>query len=331
MSTLNVSNLAGPSSTGTAATLSSINGGPIAGARNRIINGDMRISQRGTSFTTNGYTVDRWTVYNSGGTFTLTQETAASGSQPEPGMSKYLRVSRSSPSGIFYVSQKIEDVSIYDGYVVTVSFYAKANTNITLPVRLVQEFGSGGSAPVTVGTVNTSITSSWAKYTASFTLPSQSGKTIGSSSFVELVFDTPATYSTLDITGVQLEAGSVATPYERRPYSVELGLCQRYYQRIQGTGSEFRVVGSGIINATTTVARSSSPLKTSMRASPSIGINGIAAFDGSAVSAISSVINYSTSDQCSFDAASSSLTIGRPGVILIGTSAANYFDLSAEL
>jgi len=46
MSTLNVTNIAGPSNTGTAATLSSINGGPISGARNRIINGDMRIDQR---------------------------------------------------------------------------------------------------------------------------------------------------------------------------------------------------------------------------------------------------------------------------------------------
>ena len=214
------------------AQLSSLNSGPLAGMRNRILNGDMRVSQRGTSFTANGlYTLDRWTIYNSGGTFTVTQETAASGSQPEAGMSKFLRISRSSPSGIFYLTQKIEDVSLYDGYAVTVSFYAKANTNITLPVRLVQEFGSGGSAPVTVGSANMNITSSWAKYTASFTLPSLSGKTVGTSSFLECTFDTPATYSTLDITGVQLEPGSVATPFERRSYGQELALCQRYYQR----------------------------------------------------------------------------------------------------
>jgi len=242
MSTLKTTNLqhasaASPAivlaSDGTAtAQVSSLNGGALAGMRNRILNGDMRVSQRGTSFTANGlYTLDRWTIYNSGGTFTVTQETAASGSQPEAGMSKFLRISRSSPSGIFYLTQKIEDVSLYDGYAVTVSFYAKANTNITLPVRLVQEFGSGGSAPVTVGSANMNITSSWAKYTASFTLPSLSGKTVGTSSFLECTFDTPATYSTLDITGVQLETGTVATPFERRSYGQELALAMRYFYK----------------------------------------------------------------------------------------------------
>lgn len=235
MSTIKVQNVQHPSAASAAIALASdgtatLNGlayGALSG-RNRIINGDMRVAQRGTSFTANGYTLDRWGVYNSGGSFTLTQETAASGSQPEAGMGKYLRVARTSPSGIFYLYQRIEDVSLYDGFSVTVSFYAKAGSSITLPVRLSQDFGSGGSTAVAVGTINTNVTTSWAKYTASFTLPSLSGKTIGTSSFLELNFDIPATTATVDITGVQLEAGTVATPFERRSYGQELALCQRY-------------------------------------------------------------------------------------------------------
>jgi len=281
VTTLNATSIVGVTTAGiTTAYIGAVNDGPISGTRNRIINGAMEIAQRGTSHTANGYTLDRWIVYNSGGTFTLSQQTAASGSQPENGMTKFLRIARTSPSGIFYLSQKIEDVSLYDGFAVTVSFYAKANTNITLPVRLIQEFGSGGSTAVTVGTVNTSVTSSWAKYTATFTLPSLSGKTVGTSSFLELAFDTPATYSTLDITGVQLEAGSVATPFERRNYGQELALCQRYFQVLDLTKKVIMGNGSTGLNC-----EASFTLPMTMRTTPtsiSEGATITARLDGGA-------------------------------------------------
>jgi hypothetical protein len=136
----------------------------------------------------------------------------------------------------------------------------------------------------------------------------------------------------ITITGVQLEAGSVATPFEQIDYGRELMLCQRYYQRIQGTSSEFRSVSSGGICAqAAAVVRNVYPLKTSMRASPTVGFNGISAYDGTAVSAISSLVNYSTADQCSFDASTFGMTAFRPGAILVGSSAANFFEVSAEL
>ena len=77
MSTLNVTNLAGPSNTGTAAVLSSINGGPLAGMRNLLINGNPIINQRGYVSGTatsgaNQYTLDRWRVVTSGQSITFT-------------------------------------------------------------------------------------------------------------------------------------------------------------------------------------------------------------------------------------------------------------------
>ena len=50
--------------------------------------------------------------------------------------------------------------------------------------------------------------------------------------------------ATLDITGVQLEAGSVATEFERRPYGTELQLCQRYFQKIGSNGGRFVSTGA---------------------------------------------------------------------------------------
>jgi hypothetical protein len=352
MSTLKTSNLQHASAASPAIVLAAdgsatLNGlayptnGSLSG-RNRIINGAMEIAQRGTSHTANGlYTLDRWTMYNSGGTFTISQQTAASGSQPENGMAKFVRIARTSPSGILYFTQKIEDVTLYDGFPVTVSFYAKANTNITLPVRLVQEFGSGGSAPVTVGTVNTSVTTSWAKYTANFTLPSQSGKTIGTSSFLEMTFDTPATYSTLDITGVQLEAGTVATPFERRSYGQELALCQRYYYRVVSSGASnnyARLTVSGQC-AATTQAIGQVLFSVTMRTAPT-------ALETTGTASDYSVFNSATSGvACTsivFNAASthsgevqantaSGLTAGNASNVLANNNTTAYLGWSAEL
>ena len=77
MSTLNVSNLAGPSSTGTAAILASVNGGSIAGSRNRIINGTAAVDQRNagasqtfTAAAALAYSVDRWYGYCTGANVT---------------------------------------------------------------------------------------------------------------------------------------------------------------------------------------------------------------------------------------------------------------------
>jgi len=71
----------------------------------------------------------------------------------------------------------------------------------------------------------------------------------GTSSTVQLLSTLNATWQ---ITGVQLEAGSVATPFERRPFGTELALCQRYYYRAVASGNQSPF--GNAFNDSTTVA-----------------------------------------------------------------------------
>jgi hypothetical protein len=134
------------------------------------------------------------------------------------------------------VNQRIENVRTYGGETVTISFFARGTSaSLTLPViQLRQGFGAGGSADVYTTAASSVVIagSTFAKYTYTVAVPSVTGKTIGTSSFLELSFALPinATFS-FDIASVQLEPGTVATPFEQRPIGTELALCQRYFEK----------------------------------------------------------------------------------------------------
>jgi hypothetical protein len=213
---------------------------PISGFRNAIINGDFRIWQRGSSFTpaTGGgtYTADRWATTFSGGTPTNSVARTAF----NPGIASTLGVEAEyfykstitsvSTATRYSVEQRIEDVRTFAGQTVTLSFWAKTDTNRSPSVFILQNFGTGGSGQVVGGSQIVPMTTSWERYTVTTTLPSISGKTIGTASNLTIRFDqTVAAGSVLDLWGVQLEEGSIATPFEQRPVGTELALCQRYY------------------------------------------------------------------------------------------------------
>ena len=230
--------LSGISSVSTTNLTVNGNAYPSAGSlsnRNLIINGSMEIAQRGTSSSSNGYvSLDRWYVNQSGGSTTFSQETFAVGSEIE-GISTYGKLVVSSSSDYTNIRQRIEDVKSIPTGTVTVSFWAKGTApSGGLNIWIVQNFGSGGSVDVDIAPEDVSLTATWTKYSVNFTIPSISGKTIGSSNFLQVAFgqysNTGTTAWELNITGVQLEAGTVATPFEHRSYGQELALCERYYQ-----------------------------------------------------------------------------------------------------
>ena len=251
-----------PATSSTLATQNSL------GVRNLIINGDMRISQRGTSFTSNlenTYTLDRWKIHDRLCTSrSVTQESFSTGSVSTFGkeVSNYLRATFSNDSGATppFVMQAIEDVKSVAGETVTISFWAKADSAQDIELHYSQQFGGGGSSEVTAIIDTFTLTTSWAKYTTTVTIPSISGKTVGTSSNLRIDWRMPAnTAITYDMTLVQLEVGTEATPFEHRPYDMELARCERYYQTIDTTTNSYSAVGA-----------TGFPFRTYMRTSPTV-------------------------------------------------------------
>ncbi|MDP6081025.1 MAG: hypothetical protein QF435_13210 [Arenicellales bacterium] len=78
------------------------------------------------------------------------------------------------------------------------------------------------------------------------------------------------------ITGVQVEVGSIDTPFEHLTYADELRACDRYFQRYDFPSAN-SVVAVGFMN-TTTRCGASFPLREQMRAAPSLSVSNVADF-----------------------------------------------------
>lgn len=221
--------------------------------KNKIINGDFGIWQRGTSFTATGYTADRFFVQPaSGQTVACSRQSFTPGAAPVAGYENpffYRFALSGTPSGAYWLNQKIEDVRTFAGQPVTLSFWAKASSATSaLQVVINQNFGSGGSSEVTaLPNTNYSLTTSWQRFTFTATFPSISGKTIGTNSFLDVRFafgSTTINSINVDYWGMQVEYGSKATPFQTASggsIEGELAMCQRYYQR--WTGPQFGRAG----------------------------------------------------------------------------------------
>jgi hypothetical protein len=218
----------------------SLNGGQLAGFRNKIINGGFDVWQRGTSFTFNssgGYTADRFNMSSgTGGVAVISRQTFTPGQTDVPGNPKYyMQIQHTTDGGTpANLDTRIEDVNTFSGQNATFSFYGKVSSGTSSwTPRLVQFFGTGGSATNVTMAAEITLTTSWQRFTVTFAVPSTSGKTIGEGNYLrpDIYRGTTGTV-TYHFANVQFEAGSVATPFEYRPIGTELTLCQRYYERI---------------------------------------------------------------------------------------------------
>jgi hypothetical protein len=221
--------------------------------RNALINGNFTVWQRGSTFNSSAsqihYSADRWAYYNyqQGSATAVTRQEFTIGQTDVPSEpTYYLRHTLGSSNQEWWFFQRIEDVKTLAGQTATLSLWMKSSSAQTVRLRLHQNFGSGGSTTVYSSTTDCSVTTSWTKFTATITPASISGKTIGTSNYLSVDIGslgaTAVASSTVDIAQVQLEKGSVATPYEHRSFPDELRRCQRYYERTYPYGT---ATGSG--------------------------------------------------------------------------------------
>ena len=262
----------------------------FAAGKNKIINGDFNIWQRGTTFTQTPsvelYTTDRWffNAGGTGGTLTLSRQTFTPGAAPVAGYEgqyffRYACTAARTSQTFVVFGQRIEDVRTFAGQTVTFSYWAKASSNVTLDVPYIdQYFGTGGSSSVGTAFTGPVLTTSWQRFTSTITVPSVSGKTIGANSSLNVIFQLGAINTTglsVDFWGMQLEAGSVATAFQTATGTIqgELSACQRYFQT-ERTGNT--PLGTAAY-WTTTLAYLPYVLKTTMRVAPTVTFDGVAA------------------------------------------------------
>lgn len=335
-------------------------GGPVSpniAGKNAIINGDFRIWQRGTSFSnpaTGSFAADRWSVVwdGTGATRTVSQQAFTPGSAPTTGYEGqfFYRFAQSvaGSGGTYNLFQnRMEDVRTYAGQVVTISFWAKASASMSLVrLNLEQDFGAGGSPSGAVSTdlanTNFAITTSWQRFTYTTTVPSISGKTIGTthSGYLGLRFWLPVNSTfTLDVWGVQVELGSVATPFETATGTIqgELAACQRYYFRNSAASNANAFFANGFNNATTSIYGLYN-FPVSMRTAPTLETSGTAshyriysANGFTTCNSVPSLGDGNTSGVIFVAGVSSGLTAGQGSVLASNATTSAYLGFSAEL
>ena len=327
-------------------------GGSYAAGKNKIINGDFANWQRGTTltYTSSGlnYLADRffsWTI----GTLNITvsQQTFTPGTAPVAGYEGqyFLRNAVTSLSGqsIQAVGQRIEDVRTFAGQTATFSFWAKADASRTYTTRIIQNFGSGGSSEVATSGGSHSVTTSWQRFSVTVSIPSVSGKTIGTSSYLMVLLDGPSnTANTLDTWGWQLEAESVATDFQTATGSIqgELAACQRYYFR-NANGASTGVFAGGGVAFSTTAGIVPVVMPVPMRVTPTtLDTTGTAAnyrlYNGSINSALNAVPTIGAGDSTANlvmlnVAVASGLLAGSNFQLSANSSTTAYLGFGAEL
>jgi hypothetical protein len=336
-----------------------LDGAQFAAGKNKIINGDFSINQRAfTSTTTNGvFTFDRFSTNAIDGTSTFTAQTFTLGSEPVAGYSStnYMRLQSSGQTlttALTSLAQKVENVGTFAGQTVTMSFYAKASAGTpNIAGFAAQNFGSGGSTTVNTGTTKKAITTSWARYSFTISIPSITGKTVGTGNHIR--FDAAISAGTdrnaytdslgiqsvtVDIWGVQVEAAQTASPFQTATGTIqgELAACQRYYIRKTGVGA-YSTPSFGHTSSTTTI-ETMDFLPVEMRIVPTaVDFGGSWQFVGMSasigVTASSFTINTARSIKqvVSLDATVTATTANVVGKLRANNDAAAYIGYSSEL
>ena len=324
---------------------------PFVAGKNAIINGDFGIAQRGTSIntatTTQAYTLDRLWVYSNGPAVTTSQQVTGDTTNL-PNIQFCARLQRQ--SGQTSTSPAVWNLPIetrnsirFVGQSVTLSFYARKSSTYTGQFGAyiysgtgTDQSGLGGyTGQATVASTGPSLTTTWTRYSVTGTVATTATE-------LRIEFNTGVYSGTagasdyFEITGVQLEAGSVATPFTTATGTVqgELAACQRYYWRntttlLYGNLTPF----SGIATSTTSVSYAFQP-PVPMRITPTvIDYSNLSIFDATTAAAISAIAfsGYQNANTMGLVVTVTGAIATRSQCIISNNSTSAYIGFGAEL
>ena len=243
--------------------LASVNGGQLAGLRNRIINGGMQVAQRGNVALANNTQVyggaDRWICAI--GNFTTASGTAGQiTGQPATSFStgclQSIQNLTSTGSGFVQFRQRIESANSYalNGKTITISgtVYQDTGSTQSFDVALFKANAADNFATTTIvsNATKSATNATLTRFTQTVTLGSTDA-----SNGLELIINFTAvgavTNKNFYLGDVQLEIGSVATPFEQRPIGLELALCQRYLPAYKSSTTVDFVSSGGLVSNAT--------------------------------------------------------------------------------
>jgi hypothetical protein len=319
--------------------------------QNPVLNSAFQVWQRGTSFTggTTTYGADRWLAYRNTTGSTFSRQ-ATGDTTNLPNIQYCLRAQRNSgttATNSLDTTQIFESVNTipYAGKTVTLSFYARAGSNYSAASNLFysqvftgtgtdQNFYSGYTGQVTASNQSFTLTTTWQRFSATFTIAATA--TEMSMLFVAVPTGTAGANDFYELTGVQLEVGSVATPFKTYAATIqgELAACQRYYFRAGGD-NVYQYLSAGLAASSTDSRFGFQPPVTMRTAPSSLEYSTLATYDVGAASIIAvtnlTVANGSKNMTSLTATVASGLTTYRPLYLITNNSTSGYVALNAEL
>lgn len=256
------------------------------GHKNVLVNGQMRIAQRGTSFAAAGQTLDQWFASRTGGgmsNYTVEQSTDA-----PPGFKNSARLIRAPGDNstlALQIFQSVETLASlrFAGLPATLSFWAKLgasasaaalNASVNTGTGTDQSLSSGFTGALTPINESIPITTSWARYSATGTIGLSATQVAAIFGYTPV--GTAGADDSVYITGCQLEVGGVRTDFDFLTMMQDYLDCARFYQQ-WGGDDLFEIMGITEAISSTQVVGPISFLP--MRAAPSISVTGAGDFE----------------------------------------------------
>ena len=325
--------------------------------RNILINGGFSVWQRGTSgagyVSSGGFVADRWQGIRGAAAAGMTMYQITGTSTEIPNNQFVMRLQRDSGNTstqeirLFYSAETLDSMSLV-GQSVTISFYVRKGSNYSGgDVTGTVYSGTGtdqnlGITGFTGSTLVAQATRTSATLTTGFTRVSATGTVATSAKQVGLIISytptgTAGANDFIDIWGVQLEAGSVATPFEFENYGTTLAKCQRYYEKTYNSAvNPGTVTQNGMVGNDVSASANHSnyiitrfPYKVTKRSAPTMTI-----YDAGGNSGKATVFNVSAAGTDNVTVTADFAGENSFRAYLLGTTSAGFtihYTASAEL